>query len=288
MEYAQFGPGGNPEAFYQEGHKASLDMPAWLAGRKLGAYEYQCSRGVTIREETARAIGEEARGNGVRLSIHAPYYINLATQDEIIADHTCQHFLKSLQVAQWMGADRVVFHIGGPGKQSRSFAMARARDLFGSILEEAGRQGLMDNVYLAPETMGKQNQLGNLEEVVDFCKLSKQLLPTIDFGHLHAVTGGQYTTREECAAAFDLVAEALGEEVAAKVHIHFSRIEFTRAGEKRHWTFGDEYSPPFEPLMEVIAQRGYAPRIICESAGSQAEDAKAMQDYYLSLLRAVQ
>jgi deoxyribonuclease IV len=285
MKYPRFGPAGNPEAFYREGHKASKDMPAWLAGMKLGAYEYQCSRGVVIREETARAIGEEARRNDVALSIHAPYYINLATLDETIADHTRQHFIKSLQVAQWMGAGRVAFHIGGPGKQLRSEAMARARELFAAILDDATRQGLMDNVYLAPETMGKQNQLGNLEEVVDFCKLSKQLLPTIDFGHLHAVTGGKYTTREEYAAAFDLVAEALGEEVAAKVHIHFSRIEFTRAGEKRHWTFLDKFGPPFEPLIEVIAQRGYAPRIICESAGSQAEDAKAMQDYHLSLLR---
>ncbi|MDR3590707.1 MAG: TIM barrel protein [Negativicutes bacterium] len=284
MEYAQFGSAGNPEDFYNEGNKASVAMPAWLAGLKLGAYEYQCSRGVTIREETARTIGDAARQNRIRLSIHAPYYINLATQDETIADHTRQHFLKSLQVAQWMGADRVAFHIGGPGKQPRAAALARAGDLFADILDDAWRQGLMEGVWLAPETMGKQNQLGTLAEVVDFCKLGRQLLPTIDFGHLHAVSGGGYTTREEYAAAFDLVAAGLGEDVAAKVHIHFSRIEFTRAGEKRHWTFGDAYGPPFEPLLEVIARRGYTPRIICESAGSQARDARAMQDYYLSLL----
>lgn len=288
MEYPQFGSAGNPEAFYQEGHKASVDMPAWLAAMKLGAYEYQCSRGVTVREETARAIGAEAQRHGIRLSIHAPYYISLATEDDTIAGNTRQHFIKSLRVAGWMGADRVTFHIGGPGKQPRDLALSRARELFASILADAEDKGLMKDVYLAPETMGKQNQLGSLEEVVDFCKLSKKLLPTIDFGHLHAVTGGGYTTREEYAAAFDLVAKGLGEEVAAKVHIHFSRIEFTRAGEKRHWTFRDQYGPPFEPLMEVIAQRGYAPRIICESAGSQAEDAKAMQDYYLSLRRSAE
>ncbi len=284
MEYAQFGPAGNSDAFYDEGNKASLQMPAWLAAMKLGAYEYQCSRGVTIREETARAIGEAARQNRVKLSIHAPYYINLATEDETIADHTRQHFVKSLRAAQWMGADRVAFHIGGPGKQSRSAALARAHGLFAPVLEDAGRQGLMAGVFLAPETMGKQNQLGNLAEVVDLCKLGQQVLPTIDFGHLHAVTGGKFTTREEYAAAFDFVAAALGEETAANMHIHFSRIEFTRAGEKRHWTFDDQYGPPFEPLMEVIARRGYAPRIICESSGSQAADAKAMQDYYLSLV----
>ena len=81
-----------------------------------------------------------------------------------------------------------------------------------------------------------------------------------------------------------MVAEKLGETAAAGAHIHFSRIEFTKAGEKRHWTFADPYGPPHEPLLELIAARGYAPRIICESAGTQAADALTMRDYYRSLL----
>jgi len=284
MNYAEFGPAGNPDAFYQEGHKASQDMPAWLAGLQLNAYEYQCGRGVHLGENTAAAIGEAARRNGIKLSIHAPYFISLATEDETIAANTRQHFIKSLQVAVWMGADRVVFHIGGPGKQRRDEALARALKLFGSILDDAAKQGLLDNVCLAPETMGKQNQLGNLQEVLSFCQLSKRLVPAIDFGHLHAVTGGGYITRDEYMEIFDQIAASLGEELAARIHIHFSKIEFTKAGEKRHWTFQDQYGPPMEPLLETIAQRGYSPRIICESAGSQAEDAKTMQDYYLKLL----
>lgn len=284
MNYALFGPAGNSDAFYEAGHKASLEMPGWLAEQQLGAYEYQCSRGVTIREETARAIGEEARRHGVSLSIHAPYYINLATEDDTIAANTRGHFLKSLRAAHWLGADRVTFHIGGPGKQVRAVAIERAKRLFVSVLEEAEAQGLLSGVYLAPETMGKQNQLGNLEEVVSFCELSKWVIPNLDFGHLHAVTGGGYTTREEYEAVFDLIEARLGRDVAANVHIHFSRIEFTKAGEKRHWTFRDHYGPPHEPLLGVIAERGYTPRIICESAGTQAQDAKIMQNYYLGLL----
>lgn len=286
MQQAQFGSAGNPDAFYAAGFKSSVDMPAWLAGMGLNAYEYQCSRGVTIGEATARAIGEAAARHGVRLSVHAPYYINLATEDPTIAANTTRHLLKSLAAARWLGADRVAFHIGGPGKQPRGQAIERATALFRDVLAEADRQGLLAGIYLAPETMGKQNQLGNLEEVVAFCTLSDWLLPTIDFGHMHAVTGGQYTTRAEYEAAFDLVAAKLGEERAAMTHIHFSRIEFTKAGEKRHWTFADAFGPPYEPLLEVIAARGYAPRIVCESAGTQAADAKTMQEYYLKLLSA--
>lgn len=281
--YAQFGPAGNPDAFYQAGHKASAEMPAWLETQGLRAYEYQCSRGVTIREETARIIGRNAKDHGVLLSIHAPYYINLSTQDDTIAENTRNHILKSLQVAQWMGADRIAFHIGGPGKQSRATGLERAKRLFSSILDEAEKNGLTD-IYLAPETMGKQNQLGNLDEVIEFCKISRRLIPTVDFGHLHTASLGGYQTKEEFAAVFAKIAAALGEEVASKIHVHFSKIEFTKAGEKKHRTFAEDYGPPHEPFLEVIAERGYAPRVICESAGTQAVDAKLMQDFYLACL----
>ncbi|WP_122629588.1 TIM barrel protein [Lucifera butyrica] len=280
---ALFGPAGNPDAFYNAGFKASVHMPAWLAGQKLGAYEYQCSRGVHIGEETARMLGEKAAEYDVKLSIHAPYYISLATEDELIAANTTNHFLKSLEAARWMGADRIVFHIGGPGKLERANAMQRVRERFARILEEAERRSLT-GVYLAPETMGKQNQLGTLPEVLSLCSLSSRVIPALDFGHLHAVSGGRYTTFEEYETVFNQVEEQLGTAVAANVHIHFSKIEFTKAGEKRHWTFKDPFGPPHEALLQLIAAKHYTPRVICESAGTQAEDAAVMQTYYLSRL----
>lgn len=282
---AQFGPAGNPDAFYEAGFKASAEMPEWLAGQALTAYEYQCSRGVNVRQATAELVGEQARKYGIKLSIHAPYYISLATEDETTAGNTERHFLRSLEVAKWMGADRIVFHIGGPGKNAdRRQAMERAKRRFAKVLEQVERQGLTGPLLL-PETMGKQNQLGSLDEVLELCKLADWVRPAVDFGHLHAVTGGQYTTAPEFAAVFDKIGEVLGQEAAKNLHIHFSPIEFTKAGEKRHWSFGDPFGPPPEPLLAVIADKGYTPRIICESAGTQAKDAKFMQDFYLSLLK---
>lgn len=281
--YAQFGPAGNPDAFYEAGNKASVQMPAWLGAMKLTAYEYQCSRGVNIKEETAREIGLKSAENGVKLSIHAPYYISLGTEDEQIITNTQNHFLKSLEVARWMGADRIVFHMGGPGKQERSAAMERVKHSFYKILEQVERRGLT-GIYLCPETMGKKNQLGSLAEVMELCTMSKWVRPAVDFGHLHAVTGGKYITQPEMETIFDAVAEKLGAEAAKNLHIHFSRIEFTKGGEKRHWTFADEFGPPYEPLVELCALRGFTPRVICESAGTQGIDAKMMQDLYFSLI----
>ncbi|MDF2873432.1 MAG: nfo [Sporomusa sp.] len=283
--FAQFGPAGNPDAFYEAGHKASADMPEWLGGLSLKAYEYQCSRGVHVGQATAERVGEQAACYDVKLSIHAPYFISLATEDETIAANTLKHFQRSLEVAKWMGADRLVFHIGGPGKGGdRRQAMERSKRLFAQVLEQAECLGLTGPLLL-PETMGKQNQLGSVDEVLELCKLSDRVRPAVDFGHLHAVTGGQYTTSQEFAAVFDKIAETLGAGAAQNLHIHFSRIEFTKAGERRHWTFADPYGPPHEPLLAVIAERGYTPRIICESAGTQAQDAITMQDFYKGLLK---
>ena len=281
--YAQFGPAGNPDAFYEAGNKASVQMPAWLGEMKLTAYEYQCSRGVNIKEETAREIGRRAAEYGIKLSIHAPYFISLGTDDEHIITNTQNHFLKSLEVARWMGADRIVFHMGGPKKQGREAAMEQVKRSFSNVLEQVEKRGLT-GIYLCPETMGKQNQLGSLAEVMELCTMSKWVRPAVDFGHLHAVTGGKYITKQEVETVFDTITENLGAEAAQNLHIHFSRIEFTKGGEKRHWTFEDEFGPPHEPLVELCAQRGFSPRIICESAGTQAIDAKVMQNLYFSLI----
>lgn len=280
---ACFGPAGNPDAFYALGRKASVEMPEWLNSIGLGAYEYQCSRGVTIKEDTARAIGAKASLYGIKLSIHAPYYISLATQEEITLENTFKHFRKSLEVAAWMGADRIVFHIGGPGKTPREIAMHRAREAFLKVLDEREKSGF-SHINLAPETMGKKNQLGSLDEVISLCKLADHVIPAVDFGHLHCVTGGSYTTKAEYQNVFDQVSKELSGDIASNLHIHFSKIEFTQAGEKKHWTFKDNFGPPHEPLISLCAERSFTPRIICESAGTQGEDAKTMQNLYETLL----
>ena len=279
-----FGSAGNPDAFYEAGGKASVAVPAWLAAQGLDAYEYQCSRGASVKEETARKIGEAAKKHQVALSVHAPYYISLAAEDETVVGNTQEHFRKSLRVAHWLGADRVVFHIGGAGKKERVAALERAQKAMMRVVQQCSEEGLLEGVWLCPETMGKKNQLGTLAEVLEFCLLAPQWLrPAVDFGHLHAVAGGAFNSREEYEAVFAAVGNTLGAEAAKQLHIHFSKIEFTGAGEKRHWTFADSFGPPHEPLLECCVRGGYTPRIICESAGTQALDARQMRDEYRRL-----
>ncbi|MFZ5643173.1 MAG: TIM barrel protein [Bacillota bacterium] len=279
----RFGPAGNPNSFYGGGYKSSLDMPGWLREKGLTAYEYQCSRGVNIGEEMARELGRRASQNGILLSIHAPYYINLAASDPEAKEKTKKHLMKSLLAARWMGARVVVFHPGS-GKDDRPAAMKRAQNILGQIVSAARDEGLGD-ILLAPETMGKKSLLGSLDEILELCSLGPNIIPAIDFGHLHAVSLGGLDVEEAFAVVFEKVESALGREAFKRMHIHFSPVEYTSAGEKRHMTTRDEgFGPDFLFLAKLLVKYSADFTVICESDGLQAEDALVFKAIYDEVL----
>ena len=278
---AQFGPAGNAESFSKV-HKSSLAAPAWIAQQGLDCYEYQCGKGVHVGEDTARKLGEKAREAGIALSVHAPYFINLANPDPESRAKTTDYVLESCFVAQVMGAERIVIHSGALMKRSRQEALDIAKETLKQVLEACDRQGY-GNITLCPETMGKINQLGDLDEVLTLCTLDERLIPCIDFGHLYARSLGELEGEQACREMLDKVERVLGEERASRFHSHFSRIEFTpNGGEKRHRTFADHggFGPDWTPLAREVARRGWSPTFICESAGTQAEDAVEMKRIY--------
>ena len=278
---AQFGPAGNAESFSKV-HKSSLAAPAWIAQQGLDCYEYQCGKGVHVGEDTARKLGEKAREAGIALSVHAPYFINLANPDPESRAKTTNYVLESCFVAQVMGAERIVIHSGALMKRSRQEALDIAKETLKQVLEACDRQGY-GNITLCPETMGKINQLGDLDEVLELCTLDERLVPCVDFGHLYARSLGELEGEQACREMLDKVERVLGEERASRFHSHFSRIEFTpNGGEKRHRTFADHggFGPDWTPLAREVARRGWSPTFICESAGTQAEDAVEMKRIY--------
>ena len=278
---ARFGPAGNAESFSKV-HKSSLAAPAWIAQQGLDCYEYQCGKGVHVGEDTARKLGEKAREAGIALSVHAPYFINLDNPDPESRVKTTNYVLESCFVAQVMGAERIVIHSGALMKRSRQEALDIAKETLKQVLEACDRQGY-GNITLCPETMGKINQLGDLDEVLTLCTLDERLIPCIDFGHLYARSLGELEGEQACREMLDKVERVLGEERASRFHSHFSRIEFTpNGGEKRHRTFADHggFGPDWTPLAREVARRGWSPTFICESAGTQAEDAQTMKKIY--------
>lgn len=269
---ALFGPAGQCERASLEKIRSTEKYIEWLKTNGADAFEYQCGRGVNIREEKARLIGEKARECGITLSLHAPYYISLASAEEEKRDNSIRYILESARAASWMGAERIVVHPGGIGKMSREDAYSLAESTLKRAVEAVRAEGL--DTIICPEVMGKINQLGNLSEVLKFCSIDETLIPCVDFGHLNSRLHGGLDYRE----ALDEIFDSIGEHRAKLLHIHFSKIEYSKGGEVRHLTFEDEqFGPNFEPLMEEIARRGMTPTVICESAGTQTDDALAMK-----------
>ena len=281
MKKATFGPGGNGDLFYAQGGKGTVQAPEWVKNFGLDAYEFEAGNGITAGEATLRKIGEEAKKHGVLMSLHTPYFISLSGVDPEKRLKSIDYIQKSLWAADLLGADTIVIHSGSAAKISREEAMRLSCDTLEKVIEAVGDT----SIRLGIETMGKVNQLGTLDEVIEQCRVDSRYVPVVDFGHINAREQGYFTTVDDYRRIFDRIAEWLSPEVASSIHCHFSKIEYTGAGEKKHLTFADDvYGPRFEPLMEAIAKDGWTPRIICESDGTQAEDALEMKKCYEQFL----
>lgn len=280
---AKFGPAGNSQSFKDMGYKHSLEIPQYVLKMGLDCYEYQCGRGVNIGTQKAAELGSAAKSAGISLSLHAPYFISMSSVDPEKRDNSIGYILKSAEAVKAMGGNRIVVHTGSCAKISREQALDLAKDTMKKAVKALDEQGLGD-IHICPETMGKVNQLGNLQEVMELCLIDERLIPCIDFGHLNARDMGYFKSLEDYKTVFETIKDKLGTERLKTFHSHFSKIEYTTGGEKRHLTFDDTvFGPDFEPVMELTFKYGCSPVFICESAGTQAEDAKTMKDYYLSL-----
>lgn len=280
---ARFGPAGSAQSFQKMGYRSSVQIPEYLSMFGLDAFEYQCGRGVRVNGEMAEQLKKNAEEYGIALSLHAPYYISLSSTEEEKREKSIDYIVQSARAARLIGAKRIIVHSGSCGKISREQALYLAKGTLKKavcVLDELG----LGDLHLCPETMGKVNQLGTLEEVVELCSLDERLLPCIDFGHLNARTFGSIRRKEDYKNILDTIENRLGADRLKQFHSHFSKIAYTeKGGEKVHLTFEDTvYGPEFEPLAELVAQKGLDPVFICESAGTQTEDARSMQQLYLS------
>ncbi len=281
----KFGPSGAPTRFYDEGHKTTEEMPLWVKQNGLDCFEYSFGRGVNLGEAKAKSIAEAFKKENIEISVHAPYFINLATPEKDKAENSFNYILSSAVVGRIMGANRVVFHPAAQGKESRETAVNRtiARLIeLKSIIEERG----FTDMKFCPETMGKIAQIGTIEEITHFCTLADFYYPTVDFGHVNAREQGSLKTKEDYIVRLKYMLNLLGYEKVNDMHVHFSKVEYTAKGEKRHLTFEDTiFGPDYKPFIEAIVELNLHPYIVSESAGTQADDAKTMKDYYEFLVK---
>ncbi len=276
---ALFGPAGNSDSFYKQGYKRTVQAPEYLSKMGLSAYEYQTGQGLKAGEDTLKAIGAAAKENNISVSLHAPYFISLSSIEKQKRINSINYIKASAEAALALGANVMVVHTGSAAKITRELAMEYARETL--ILADEMLREEEFTVKLGLETMGKQNQLGTLSEVIELCKISDRFVPVVDFGHINAREGGILTTVDHFKEIFEEISVQLGGEYAQNLHCHFSKIEYTAMGEKKHLTFEDEiYGPSPELLMDAVVALGVTPTLICESDGTMAEDALELKRLY--------
>ncbi|MET1159921.1 MAG: deoxyribonuclease IV [Thermoprotei archaeon] len=264
MPRFRFGPAGKPVSM-----KSSdiTKAPEFLREMGLNAMEYEAVRGVKISEEKARLFGEKARENDVVLSLHAPYFINLASSKKSTIEASIKRLNESVQASMWMGAYIVVFHPGyykdAPSKKE---ALERVVENLKPVIEYRNSINAK-NVWLGPETTGKASQVGDLDEVIEISKRLEGVKPVIDWAHLYARYEGKFITSvDDVIKVIDMLEKELGEYVVKPLHTHFSRIEYGKGGERKHHVLAEkDYGPEFEHVCKALTETGVEAVIISES-----------------------
>jgi deoxyribonuclease-4 len=279
----KFGPSGHSESYLSQ-YSATIDMPKWLSEQGLELFEYSFGKGVRLSEKTAKEIGSEASKYNIEISVHAPYFISFASLEQEKVDNSIGYLTASLRALRHLGGERCIFHTGSEGGKPRVEAYARAKDAFIRALDAIKQEGL-DDLIVCPETMGKQAQIGTVEEVIDLCKLGDNVYPCIDFGHINALYGGILKNQDDFQAIIDKMFDGIGEEKTKNMHVHFSKIQYGPKGEIKHLTFEDQiYGPEFDAFADVIVKNNLTPHVLSESAGTQSEDALNMKQLWMSRL----
>lgn len=263
------GPAGNPVGY--RGSTVSVFKKIRAMG--LDAYEYQATYGLRLKKENALKIGENSRKNDILVSMHGPYYINLSSAKEETIEKSIHRLFDCAVAGEWMGAYRIVFHPGFYGDLGRRRAFELCRKSLGELISRLESAGIRD-FTLAPETTGKRSQVGSLEEIIRFSEEFDNVMPTVDFAHIHARGGGCIGGASDYRR---ILAEIEGRLGVEHLHCHFTGIEYTDAGERKHHTLSEGFGPPVEPLLEVLVDGGWDATIISETPRKD-EDARRIKD----------
>ena len=282
-DHSRFGPAGVPPLFRAMGADL-LAVPALLREEGLDAFEYEAVRWgkiPQIKQAEAEKLVLEAKRNDVLLSVHGSYYINLAGAKDVL-EASKQRLIACAKAAEWMGAYVAVFHPGFYGKIGKSGAFKKCVESLKDVVKTMESLGIR-NVKLGAETMGRHVQLGSLEEILNVCAEVDRTQLVIDWSHLHARGMGRFRTKLDFRSVIEEVEKKLGIEAARNMHCHFTKIEFTEKGEKRHHVLDEKkYGPNFQLLAETISEFKLRPVVICETPMLDI-DAMRMKNTFLEV-----
>lgn len=275
MDKLLFGTGGAP---HSSATPTTLDGIRRIAGLGLGCMELEFVQGVRMGEAGARLVAETAEKTGIKLTAHAPYYINFNAREPEKLAASQERLLQTARIAKICGAQSVVFHtafyLGDEPAVAYETIKQRLQDTLAKLRKEN------NDITIRPELMGKRSQFGTLEEIIRLSSELDGVAPCIDFAHCHARTGA-FNTYPEFTALLERVKSALGEAALENMHIHFSGINYTAKGEKNHLNFADA-DLNYKDLLQALRDYDVKGFVICESPNLE-EDAQLLQKTYAEL-----
>ena len=270
-----FGTAGIPISTQQP---TTVDGIKRVAELGLGCMELEFVQGVYLNEAEARLVAEAVRGAGIKLSAHAPYYLNFNAHEprKLRASQGIMH--KAARIASICGAQSLVFHagfyLGDSPEQTYQTVKKYLAEVLGKLKEED------INIRLRPEVSGKSTQFGTVEEILGLCSELEGVAPCIDFAHLHARTG-TFNSYPEFASVLEQIRNKLGDTALNNMHLHISGIAYSQRGERSHLDL-KESDLNYIELINALKDFGVEGMAICESP-SQEEDTLLLMESYNAL-----
>ncbi|MDK2947466.1 MAG: deoxyribonuclease [Methanolobus sp.] len=260
-----FGTAGTPKSSRKRNSISGIERVKELG---LGCMELEFVRGVKMGEATAADVRKRSQDEDISLSVHGPYYINLNSQEPEKIDASIERIYRSSRIGSLCGARNIVFHPAYYHKDQPEKVYEKVFSLLEQLESRLNDEGI--EVILRPETTGKGTQFGSLEENVRLGAELENVLPCIDFAHLHARSNGAENSYEEFSATLELVENELGREGLDDMHMHVSGIEYSEKGERNHLNL-DDSDLQYTELMRALKDFKVKGLLICESPDNEGD-----------------
>lgn len=277
MDKLVFATAGIPIKTKPRTYKAAFEHLQKLG---LGGLEVEFVRGVNMPVSTQEEVRKLISESGMTLSAHGPFYINLNSQEEDKVEASIKRILETARVAKNFGGYSITFHAAFYLKQDKQDVYKTVRNKFEEIISTLNSEN--NNIWIRPETTGKETQWGDLDEVIKISNEFEQVLPCIDFSHLHArYAGTKYNTYDDFARVFERIGSEIGVYALENFHAHIAGIEYGAKGEKQHLML-EESDMNYKDLLKAFKDFNIKGLVICESPIME-DDAVLLKEYYDSI-----
>lgn len=270
-----FGTAGIPNPLKAKTTQGGIELLYKLG---LSCMEVEFVKGVNMTPATARDVARVATKRGIRLSAHAPYFINLNAREPEKVRASRERIVQTARITALLGGECVVFHPAYYLKDEPVKVYATVKTNLEQIVARLKIEG--NRVCIRPEVMGKDSQFGTLEEVLQLCAEVEGVAPALDFAHWHARTG-KVNSYNEFIAVLKKVEKRLGRAALDNLHIHVSGIRYGDKGENNHLNFA-ESDFNYEALVMALKDYKVKGMVICESPNLE-DDAQLLKQAYEKL-----